>query len=70
MLSVGAANVAQECIRYEVPRYIVVSAAACSSAPTPICESKVQGEKAVRDLYAAARNPKITYTIARTGVNP
>ena len=65
---VGLENVARECVKNLVPRLIVVSQAACTESDDEICASKLAGEDAVREIYAKANIPGVTYTIARAGM--
>ena len=76
----GLSNVAKACIQYNVPRLVVASSicAGCEgveklSPEDPMvkrcakCTSKSFGENAVREVFAANRNKKLDYTIARAG---
>jgi len=74
----GLINVAKECIAGRVPRLVVVSSscAKCKDGQTDKatgmmcdqCSSKRAGEDAVRELYAQAAIPGVSYTIVRPGL--
>ena len=79
---VGLVNVAKECIRLGIPKLVIVSSicAKCQgktdddgeqvdrgAASCDTCYRKQDGEKAVRDLYAAAPR-ELSYTIVRPGL--
>eukprot|EP00960_Hanusia_phi_P036150 752167-Hanusia_phi.AAC.4 len=81
---IGLENVAKACIASKVPRLVIVSSvcAKCrkkqeydvpdqldrGAASCDACYKKQAGEDAVRELYAAANDPSLSYTIVRPGM--
>ncbi|EKX49261.1 hypothetical protein GUITHDRAFT_68057 [Guillardia theta CCMP2712] len=81
---IGLENVAKACIANKIPRLVIVSSvcAKCrkkqeydvpdqldrGAASCDACYKKQAGEDAVRELYAAAKDPSLSYTIVRPGM--
>lgn len=71
----GVENTAKECVRLKVPRLVVISSAAVTRPSSlgfkitnlfgKIMEYKLQGEDALRAVYAS--DPSLSYTIIRPG---
>ena len=71
----GVENTAKECVRLKVPRLVVISSAAVTRPSSlgfkitnlfgRIMEYKLQGEDALRAVYAA--DPSLSYSIIRPG---
>lgn len=71
----GVENTAKECVRLKIPRLVVISSAAVTRPSSlgfkitnlfgRIMEYKLQGEDALRAVYAA--EPSLSYTIIRPG---
>lgn len=67
VFAVGYANLAQMCIKYRVPRLVVLDSTC--TYPSNTCRSMVRGEKAIRATYSRANGSenKLGYSIVRSG---
>lgn len=73
----GVENVAKECIKYQIPKLVVISSGAVTRPDSlgfkitnlfgGIMDYKLKGETSLRNLYLAENNAKTTYTIIRPG---
>lgn len=75
--NVGLVNVAEACIKQNIPQLVIVSSGAVTKSDSPvfkflnifgkIMEEKIKGEDAVRALYAKNGGDKCTYCVIRPG---
>ena len=73
----GVKNTALECVRLKIPRLVVISSGAITKRDSlgfkitnlfgGIMDEKRKGEDALKEIYAAANDPSLSYVIIRPG---